>query len=66
MLILLTLEHTLIAASIVEKCFDIWHILKMAPVKSGEPENNSFSINHIIRCIDLGFYHWDFQNLSCF
>ena len=33
-----------------EKCFDIWDILKMATVKSVEPESNSFSINHIIRC----------------
>ena len=36
--------------SIAEKCFDIWGILKMAPVKSVEPGNNSFSINHILRC----------------
>ena len=35
--------------SIAEKCFDIWGILKMATVKSAEPGNNSFSINHIIR-----------------
>ena len=40
-----------------EKCFEIWGILNMvpvksvgAPVKSVEPENNSFGINHIIRC----------------
>ena len=36
--------------SIAEKCFDIWGILKMASVKSVEPQNNFFSINHIIRC----------------
>ena len=36
--------------SIVEKCFDIWDVLKMAAVKSVEPGSNSFSINHIIRC----------------
>ena len=45
--------------SIAEKCFDIWGILKMASVKSVEPQNNSFSINHIIRCrsklLPLGF-----------
>ena len=28
------------ASSIAEKCFDIWRILKMAPVKSVEPGNN--------------------------
>ena len=36
--------------SIAEKCFDNCGLSKMAPVKSVEPENNSFSINHIIRC----------------
>ena len=36
--------------SIAEKCFDIWGILKMASVKSVEPGNNCFSVNHIIRC----------------
>ena len=36
--------------SIAEKYFGIWGILKMATVKSIEPKNNSFSINHIIRC----------------
>ena len=45
--------------SIAEKCFDIWGILKMASVKSVEPQNNFFSINHIIRCrskfLPLGF-----------
>ena len=45
--------------SIIEKCSDILGILKMAPVKSVEPGNNSFSINHIIRCrsklLPLGF-----------
>ena len=45
--------------SIFEKCFDILGILKMAPVKFVEPGNNSFSINHIIRCrfkfLPLGF-----------
>ena len=45
--------------SIAENCFDIWGILKMASVKSVEPESNSFSINHIIRCrsklLPLGF-----------
>ena len=39
----------MIMCSIAEKCFDIWGILKMAPVKSVEPGNNSFSINHVIR-----------------
>ena len=47
------------AYSIAEKCFDIWGILKMASVKSLEPQNNSFSINHTIRCksklLPLGF-----------
>ena len=41
------------------KMFDIWGILKMATVKSVESGNNSFSINHIIRCrselLPLGF-----------
>ena len=37
-------------SSIAEKCFDIWGILKMASVKSVEPGNNCFSVNHIIRC----------------
>ena len=45
--------------SIVEKCFDIWGIFKMATVKPLEPGNNSFGINHIIRCrsklLPLGF-----------
>ena len=41
-------EHT--SASIAEKCFDIWGILKMASVKSVECGNNSFSVNHNIRC----------------
>ena len=45
--------------SIAEKCSDIWGILKMATVKSAEPENNSSSINHIIRyrsnLLPLGF-----------
>ena len=45
--------------SIAEKCFDIWGVLKMAAVKPVEPRNNSFSVNHIIRCrsklILLGF-----------
>ena len=45
--------------STAENCFDIWGILKMATVKSVEPGNNSFSINHIIRCrsklLPLGF-----------
>ena len=45
--------------SIAEKCFDIWGLSKMAPVKSVEPRNNSFSINLIIRCrskpLPLGF-----------
>ena len=36
--------------STTEKCFDIWGILKMAPVKFVEPRNISLSINHIIRC----------------
>ena len=36
--------------SIAEKCFDIWGILKMATVKPVEPRNNSYGINHIIRC----------------
>ena len=36
--------------NIAEKYFDIWGILKMATVKSVEPGNNFFSINHIIRC----------------
>ena len=36
--------------SIAEKCFDILGILKIATVKSVEPGNNSFSINHIFRC----------------
>ena len=39
-----------VVTSIAEKCFDIWGILKMAPVKFVESGNNSFSINHIIRC----------------
>ena len=42
-----------------EKCFDNWGILKMATVKSVESGNNSFSINHMIRCrsklVPLGF-----------
>ena len=36
--------------SIAKKCFDIWSIFKMVPVKSVELGNNSFSINEIIRC----------------
>ena len=44
--------------SIAEKCFDNRDILQMATVKSVEPGNNSFSINHI-RCrsklLPLGF-----------
>ena len=53
-------RHTdLVGQSIAEKCFDIWGILKMASVKSVEPQNNFFSINHIIRCrskfLPLGF-----------
>ena len=36
--------------SIAEKSFDIWGISKMATVKSVEPGNNSFSINHVIKC----------------
>ena len=48
-----------IRISIAEKCFDIPGILKMASLKSVEPGNNSFSINHIIRCrsklLPLGF-----------
>ena len=31
-------------------CFDIWGILKLVSVKSVEPGDNSFSLNHIIRC----------------
>ena len=50
---------TIDANSIAEKCFEIWGILKMASVKSVEPGNNSFSINHIITCrsklLPLGF-----------
>ena len=46
-------------SSIAKKCFDICCILKMATVKSVEPGNNYFSINHIIRCrsklLPLGF-----------
>ena len=46
-------------ASIAEKCFDIWGILKMVSVKSVESGNNCFSVNHIIRCrskfLPLGF-----------
>ena len=45
--------------SIAEKCFDIWGILKMSSVKSVEPGNNCFSVNHTIRCrsklLPLGF-----------
>ena len=45
--------------TIAEKCFDIWGILKMASVKSVEPGNNCFSINHNIICkselLPLGF-----------
>ena len=41
------------------KCFDIPSSLKMASVKAVEPGNNSFGINHIIRCrsklFSLGF-----------
>ena len=52
-------SHHTAAISIAEKCFDIWGILKMAPVKSVELGNNSFSLNHIIRCrsklLALGF-----------
>ena len=48
-----------IVLSIAEKCFDIWGILKMASVKSVEPGNNCFSVNHNIRCrsklLPLGF-----------
>ena len=48
-----------IIRSIAEKCFDIRDILKMVTVKSVELGNNSFSINHIIRCrselLPLGF-----------
>ena len=36
--------------SIAEKCFDVWGILEKATVKSVEPGDNSFNINHIIRC----------------
>ena len=51
------------STSIAEKCLDIWGILNMAPVKSVQPGNNSFStlIN-----VDLNFYRWDFRNLSWF
>ena len=46
------------STSIAEKRFDIWGILNVVPVKSVQPENNSF-INHIIRCrfklLPLGF-----------
>ena len=38
------------ATSTAEKCFDIWGILKMVTVKPVETGNNSFGINHIIRC----------------
>ena len=45
--------------SIAEKCVNIWGILKMTTVKSAEPENNSFSLNDIIRyrskLLPLGF-----------
>ena len=45
--------------SIAERCLDNWDILQMATVKSVEPGNNSFSINHITKCIfkllSLGF-----------
>ena len=45
--------------SIVEKCFDIWGILNVVSIKSVEPRNNSFDINHIIRfgskLLPLGF-----------
>ena len=48
-----------ILTSIAEKYFDIWGILKMAPVKSVEPGNNSWSVNHIIKhrskFLPLGF-----------
>ena len=48
-----------LTVSRAEKCFDIWGILKMASVKSVEPRNNCFAINHIIRCrsklLPLGF-----------
>ena len=46
-------------ASIAEKCFDIWGILKMTSVKSVEPGNNCFRADHNIWCISklllLGF-----------
>ena len=46
-----TLDHFFYALhSVAEKCFDIWGILKIATVESVAPGNNSFSINHIIRC----------------
>ena len=35
--------------SMAKKWFDIWGILKMTSVKSVEPENNCFSVNHNIR-----------------
>ena len=45
--------------STAEKCFDSSGILKMTTVKSVESGNNSFGINHIIRCrsklLPLGF-----------
>ena len=47
----LQLPLSLYLMSIAEKCFDMfWGILKMASVKSVEPGNNCFSVNHIIRC----------------
>ena len=44
------LENNVYIVGIARKCFDIWDMFKMAPIKSVEPGNNSFSINHIIRC----------------
>ena len=45
--------------STAEKCYDIWSILKMASVKSFEPWNNCFRVNHNTRCryklLPLGF-----------
>ena len=59
-------DEVVVNISIAEKCFDTWGISKMTSVKSVEPGNNCFRADHNIRCVDLHFYHWDFENLSWF
>ena len=49
-LFLLVFDYPPCTDSIAEKCFDIWGILKKATVKTVEPGNITFGVNHIIRC----------------